>query len=482
MATAIYCRISRDELGDDHGVDLQQKECLAKAAQLGLTVPPALIFRESNVSAFSRKPRPRYGELINLVAAGAVDTLITRHTDRLYRNTREMIDFVELSQKTGLETHTVQAGPLDLSTPSGRATALTLGAWATYEVENKQDRIRRKQQEIAESGGIGGRRRRYGWDGYDVREDEKAIVEEMAERVLRGDSCRGIAADLTQRGVPTLTMARSLERGEAHGTSGAWSGAAVRDILERPANAALREHRGKIVGPARWPALLQEDQWRAVLETFAARSTGAATVRQTGQRWLLSGLAYCANCGSRMGTTGKSGQYRRTVYRCRGTVDLVTGKQRHCLTRKAEDLDAYVSAQVIERLSREDARDLLVHDTGRSQAAAAEAEVLRARLRREADAYLLDGSIGPDAYRHIVVGLTKRLRALEAEALPSNAKPVLQQLVGEDVQQRWLQLPVIRQAQVVDALMSVIVLPIDNKIYNKGFNPRYVRLVWHTGT
>ena len=52
----------------------------------------------------------------------------------------------------GIVTHSVKAGALDLATPSGRAVARTLCAWARFESEHKGERIRAARRQAAEQG------------------------------------------------------------------------------------------------------------------------------------------------------------------------------------------------------------------------------------------------------------------------------------------------------------------------------------------
>ncbi len=319
--------------------------------------------------------------------------------------------------------------------------------------------------------------RRYGFDGYKVQDDEAAVIEEMARRVLLGESCRPIAADLNARGVLTSTSARARESGEADATSGKWSGAAVADILRRPANAGLREHRGEILGRAAWPAILEEETWRAVERHFKNRASSVpVTTRRT---WLLSGLALCGSCGETMGTTGKSGPYARTVYRCRGRVNAETGKLRHCLTRKADDLDDYVAAQIVARLARDDARDLLTEDSQAVRAAAEKAETLRLRIEQLKQEFTEnDDTMSPSDLRKMLGRLKERLAEAEALAVPSPRRPLLEGLIGDEAGVRWEGLDMASRRAIVAEMLDVVVLPIDNRVYNKGFNPAYVRLVW----
>ena len=67
---------------------------------------------------------------------------------RLYR----VEEYVDLCERHKVITQTVKAGELDLATPSGRAVARTLGAWARFEVEHKSERTRRAQLQAAQAG------------------------------------------------------------------------------------------------------------------------------------------------------------------------------------------------------------------------------------------------------------------------------------------------------------------------------------------
>jgi site-specific DNA recombinase len=63
--------------------------------------------------------RPKYKKLLDLMAAGTIQGIIAWHTDRLHRSPKELETFIDLAEKSGIVTHTVRAGEIDLSTPSG---------------------------------------------------------------------------------------------------------------------------------------------------------------------------------------------------------------------------------------------------------------------------------------------------------------------------------------------------------------------------
>lgn len=122
-----------------------------------------------------------------------------------------------------------------------------------------------------------------------VREAEAQVIREATKSVLAGRSVRTVADDLHARGLRTSTGKE-------------WTYSRLRDVLIRPRNAGLlskgRADRGEaeIVGPAVWPAILDEETWRAVYDLL----TDPARRKQDGNRlrWLGSGVYRCGLCGS----------------------------------------------------------------------------------------------------------------------------------------------------------------------------------------
>jgi len=203
---AIYCRISDDREGAGLGVARQELDCRQRAAVLGWTV--AGVYVDNDLSAYSSKNRPEYQRLLADLRAGRADAIIAWHTDRLHRSPRELEEFIDVCEKHSVAVETVRAGPVDLSTPAGRAVARTLGAWARYESEHRAERSKRKALELAQAGKhSGGGTRAYGYepDRLTIREDEAVVVREGARRVLAGEPIRAITRDLNSRGVPTAT-------------------------------------------------------------------------------------------------------------------------------------------------------------------------------------------------------------------------------------------------------------------------------------
>lgn len=444
---AIYVRISKDRAGAGLGVKRQEDDCRALAKRIKATViGPAYV--DNDLSASTGKRRPAYLRLLDDMAAGLVDVVLVWHTDRLHRSPLELETFIATaeSRKPAVNVHAVQAGPLDLSTPSGRMVARQLAAVARYEVELKADRQKASNRQAAESGVPRGGGRAFGFEDDKIthRPREAKAVRDAVSGVLAGRSLHEIARTWNASGVLTVNGKE-------------WNATTVRQMLARPRNAGLREYNDEIIGKATWKPLVPEETWRAMVTLLSdpARRNGPGPR----PRWLLSGIAMCGypGCDRTMkGATASAASYQaaanRPIYRCRGGGHL---------SRDAAALDAFIDRVAIARLSRPDAIELLGDDRAVDVAAMhTEARELRARK----DALALEaatGGISPAQMRIINQSIDGQLAALEAEIVSASQGSVLAGLAGrEDVEKRWGLLTLERRRGVVDALMTVTVLPV----------------------
>lgn len=437
LRVATYCRISDDRAGKALGVGRQREDCEALVDKRGWQLAGRYV--DNDLSAYSGKPRPGYLQLLDAVRGGLVDGIVAWHPDRLHRSPRELEDFLSVVEQHGVTVETVRAGTWDLSTPSGRMTARILGSVARGESEHKSDRVRRALEQRATMGSSHGRVA-YGWtrsvlpDGTKVEtvnEPQAALVRDLSHRIVRGESLRGIVADLNARGVPS-PMGKL------------WGKTMLKHLVIRERNVGLRVHRGEVVGEGGWPAILERGLWeqvRAILADPGRRTSTGSTATH-----LLSGIATCGVCGGPM----RAGMSRQTPsYRC---------ADHSCVSRKRADVDAFVTALVLERMARPDVAALLAPGDDRTRLAVAEAAELRGRLDNAADDYS-DGAIDREQFHRITVRLRPRLEAAQARARAVDSAPLLAELVGaKDVQAAWERLPLARQRAVVDLLFTIRVL------------------------
>lgn len=458
-AAAVYVRISEDRAGGGLGVARQEADCRALCEQLGWSV--AEVYSDNDLSAYSGKRRPAYERLLVDVADGRRDAVVAWHLDRLTRRPAELESFIDVANAAGAALATV-TGDVDIRTPTGRLLARQLGALARYESEHKSERIRRKARELAERGRIsGGGTRPYGFesDRVTIRPGEAAVIRDLAQRVLAGSTTRSLVADLTARGVPTVTGAP-------------WTSIVVNRVLTSPRTAGLREHRGDIVGPAVWEAILDRDTWdavRAILTDPSRRMNFAGGAR----RYLLSGIARCDLCGARL--RARPTQTRLPSLTCvRGpNFDGCGG-----IRIAAPPLDVFVTDLVLDRLDdpavlaaltatdREDGNDelaLLIRNDER-------------RLDQLADAFADDPAGDAIEFRRASQRIRARLEDNRSRLARARRHSALA-IHGTDVRSRWSGLDLPQRRAVVTAVIDAVWIGPAVRGRN-FFDPNRVRVTW----
>ena len=362
---------------------------------------------------------------------------------------------------------TVRAGDLDLTTPAGRAVARTLGAWARYETEARVERTKRKNDQLAEAGAFQGGARPFGYeaDGMTVRPAEAALLCSMTADAIAGKSLRRIARELNEQGIPTAA-------------GKPWGGVQVRQLVLRPRNAGLRQHRGEIVGKAAWPAVVPEDQWRQAAALITNRHSQPHWVNT--YRHLGSGIYRCGGCGDTChvttATTRKGAS--RQVYRCRVDTKLARSPGVSHVARHIVPVDELVREVLIARLSRPDAVNLLVPVDDSSLAIVDEITRTRDRMSTLAVDFA-DGSLTVDQIKTMTVRMRQRIVELE-RALPAVATPsALTDLAGAvNVRELWDALPLGDKREIVQVLIDVRLLPARGR--GKAFDPNLVEVTWKT--
>jgi site-specific DNA recombinase len=431
------------------GVNRQREDCEQLARQRGWRI--VAVHRENDVSAAGKHARPEFEAVLRALESGEADAVVAWTLDRLTRNRRDTVRLVETCEKARATVALVRGSDLDMATPSGRLVADLLAATAKAEIDTKADRQRRAAEQAAEQGRRVGGRRPFGYTKTMTRHKREAVAVRWAyAELLAGASLGTIARNWNARGLHTPQERRD-------GTPSPWTPKSVSRVLRNPAYAGLRAHRGQIVGPAAWKPLVDESTWRAaqtVLGDPSRRTPG-------GPRALLTGLARCGTCGQTVHVSG--GRY--PVYRCRSMTHI---------NRRAEPIEEFVEAVVVERLSRPDALELLtVHDRPDVGALHAEADQLRRRIDALADNLELDE-----------VTLARRVRALrtkltgvEGKLADAGRVDVLGPIVtGADAGKAWAALDVDRKRAVIDLLFTVTLLSPGRGV--RQFDPRSVEITW----
>jgi DNA invertase Pin-like site-specific DNA recombinase len=134
-------------------------------------------------------------------------------------------------------------------------------------------------------------------------DDEAAIVGELADRLIAGESVWRLARELNERSIPApRSEARRLAReGREGGDLGQWRSTSVRKVMTGDFLRGFQRHHGDLVRdtdglPARvWPAVLDDARWFAVRDLLAPDPEYQRPQRRRAAR-LLSGTVSCGAC------------------------------------------------------------------------------------------------------------------------------------------------------------------------------------------
>lgn len=487
----LYARISEDELGLEKGVNRQLRECRELSAKRGGMI--AGEFADNDLSALKGAPRPDFDRLMAAVAApnplGVQRRILCVHTSRLWRNRSERAAGIDLLGRLKVIVLPVNGPELHLATAAGRMLAGMLGEFDTGESETKAERIVSAARERAEEGRTNGHvlygwRRMYEYDPrgrvcgwHDVENPEQAdIVREIVDRLLAGDTLKGITDDLNARGVPAPragTVYKNRARGQTPDGQ-MWNKSSVRKIAMRPANIGMRiYHRGRPdeqLLPAAWPKIVDPDKHERVVALLSDPSRRLQ--RSAARMHLLSwGIGECGVCGDHLRVSPKGNAKwgkKQKLYVC---------DRKGCVGRNEEAVDRRVEAVMVKLLSRPDVLELLEGSASQQAELLAKAEALRARMAAAAAAFA-DGVMSAEQVRIINAKLKPQIQAIEAEARKHQVSPHLAlvvQTVGEQAQQRWREYTLQQKRAIMEAFGVRVI--IDRTRRGPGFDPESVRVI-----
>lgn len=333
VRAGVYCRISKDRKDASGeftmlGVDRQEEDCRDLCRSLGWEVSE--VFVDNDVSATSGKARPAYAALLRAVADGTIDAIVCWHPDRLYRRTVDLEELVKVCDRHRVPVATVNAGAVDLTTPTGRLVAGLLAQVARYEGEHKAERWRRSYQQRRQAGVPSpSGPRMYGWtrDGEIVPEEADRI-RAWAQRILAGATLHQLMIECQHEDVRTT-------RGNV------WRAESLRQLLSNPRLAGWVTIKGEVVARSTWPPILTDEVSEQVRALLAVRRGRRVYPRVA----VLRGVARCGVCESLL--MGNRRQDGSRSYKC----PPVRGYGNGCVDIKAEPLEEFVEGYAQVRLA-----------------------------------------------------------------------------------------------------------------------------------
>jgi site-specific DNA recombinase len=303
MNVGIYTRLSRDMDGRQTATARQERDCRALARSKGWRV--SQVYEDVDFSAFKKNVRrPAYEQMVHDLAAGVIEGVVVWKLDRLMRRASEFERFWSVCETAGATLAAVH-DPIDTSSEVGMVIVRVLVAFAQLEAGTTSLRIRSQIADRARNGGLTvyGGRRPFGFeaDRVSIRPEEADLIREAAARVVAGESVTSLAKAWNEAGVMTTV-------------GGKWMQTTLRRVLASPRVAGLLEHRGTVLGPAPWPAIVERKTWEQLRAVLKRR---AGTQPRYGPRvHVLVGLARCGRCGAKLSALAPWGRRRTVTYIC----------------------------------------------------------------------------------------------------------------------------------------------------------------------
>jgi site-specific DNA recombinase len=220
----------------------------------------------------------------------------------------------------------------------------------------------------------------------------------------------------------------------------------------------MREHRGEVIGPARWPAIITPAERDRVLARVAARSV---TKTRAARTYLLSGMLRCGRCGNRLFSQAR---HVNPDHRVRRYVCLNGPDHGGCgrLTVVAEPVEALLTDAVLTRL---DSRHLAKVLAGKSSpdrdvaALAVQVEKDQARLDELAGLYA-DGAITAREWITARDPITARIAQARRDIAAATDTTAVYELAGTGgvLREQWDGLGLERQQAIIKAVLDHAVI------------------------
>jgi site-specific DNA recombinase len=299
------------------------------------------------VDPFDRKKRPQLASWLH-DHVHEFDVLVAYRVDRFTRSLRKLQELVHWCDDNGKTLVSATEQHFDTSTQFAGVVIALMGTVAEMELEAISERNKSAAQHNIKAGRYRGGVPPWGYTPSDDTgewrlipdPEQAAVVNEVARRVIDGESLNSISHDLTRRGIKspkgndwTVTPLKRSLMSEA--------------MLGRVTDHSGKSIRGDDGSPIqRAEPVLDRDVWGQVREVLDSRSQGS---RPQSQGSLLTRVIFCGmpSCGkpAYRFNGGSHSQFPR--YRCQTAT-----KARKCGNRtiRADDLCELIEAAVLRLL------------------------------------------------------------------------------------------------------------------------------------
>lgn len=385
---------------------------------------------------------------------GPYDGLVGPTVDRVGRNVRDVLNTQVALTEQGRKIITADhSGIWDFSDPNQENEWL-MKAWGSQMELRAIQKRNRDETERARKAGDPKQRPSYGYkfvrltptgkiDHTEHDETAAEIIRKVAERILADETGKITpateAARLTREEIPSpLDRIRQLYGRPLKGSP--WTGKTVKHILTSEAALGYLMHNGRpVIGENGRPIRIAEPLWdrathEKLIEKTAPKRTGNRAPKGT---HLLSGVAFCGNCGAKLQITGQRKDLENHAYGCTARTRGIPSSQ-DC--KPAPTMGIRLMNEAAEKwfLSMYGKTEFIrkVYDPGTGHASQIkELDANRKRLRDDRQAGLYDSPEESEWYRTEYKRLSGEIAELRTK---KDRKPGMRDVpTGRTVQQEW---------------------------------------------
>ncbi|MDR0532156.1 MAG: recombinase family protein [Oscillospiraceae bacterium] len=443
--TAAYCRVSTDK--DEQQLSYEnQCAFYTDFIQKNPEWRFAGIFADEGITGTSTMKRDGFNRMIRQCRAGRIDLILTKAISRFARNTVDALHYVRQLKAMGIGVIFEKEG-IDTRKATNEFLLTIFASLAQAESESISQNVKRGKQWSAAQGNVSmpyasflGYRR--GPDGKpEIVPEEAAVVREIYERFLSGDSLLTIAQSLTTQGIRTprgceiwaITSIRSILRSEKYKGCALLQKTYIEDCISKK----VRVNHGEL--PQYYienshPAIIERAIWDRAQEELARRA-GKRKVKEVGtkteqgkysSKYALTELLVCGDCGTpyRRVTWSRNGQ-KKIVWRCINRLDYGTKYCKKSPTLKEDAVQAAV-VKALTHLALDETGAMenlrLLIEAGMRGDAPDERAALRLRIAELTSAMLelvaanTVGGVDDEGDDAQYAGLSAEIQALQARA------------------------------------------------------------------
>lgn len=438
MITGLYMRVSTmEQANEGFSLPNQKRKLLAYCEAMNWSV--GNIYCDEGISGYSIDKRPAVKQMLNDVKLGKLQNILILKVDRLCRNTKELLEIVDILNKYNVRLNAVDE-QIDYTTDVGKMVLTLLGSFAEFERTRIANRmLDGKLQKINQGIKSLGCQAPYGYEyinnKFVIKPSEARVVKYIYDCVLNHKGYNSIAK----------SVAENLEFNFDHKT---WSAQKIRRIIANPtykgycSNKDFSSSSNVVYKKAsNIEPIISEELWDTVNALVKARYKNNNT-QLCRDDYVFYDVAYCGNCGKRLNArTVIDGKYKRFYYTCRFKTRYFAYDE----DKKPKCHVSFISGNKIERyflqyfdnleipLIKQDTNQIALSDDDLKQDLLKQVHALQNK-RKSLSNKFIDDLITPEVYAELNAEINNELDLLQKQiqTLDNNKKSAIIENIDYD--------------------------------------------------